>query len=111
MVPHRQNPAYRSATSGLPPPGGSPGHTSPVIASVSIVTYPRSERRWAFGRMGLDRPDLAKTPGLGFRRLVGTAQGRSFAWRPDLLRWGLVAAWESEHALDAFLTDSPITRR
>lgn len=82
-----------------------------MIASVSIVTYPRDELRWAFGRMGMDRPDLAKTPGLTFKRLVGTAKGTSFAWKPDLLRWGLVAAWESEDALDAFLHESPIVQR
>ena len=82
-----------------------------MIASVSIVTYPRSELRWAFGRMGLDRPDLARTPGLRFRRLVGTAQGRSFTWRPHLLRWGLVGGWESEDALDAFLAESPVAAR
>lgn len=82
-----------------------------MLASVSIVTYPRSELRWAFGRMGLDRPDLARTPGLRFRRLVGTAQGRSFAWRPDLLRWGLVAGWDDEAALDAFLAESPVAQR
>ena len=82
-----------------------------MIASVSIVNYPRSELRWAFGRMGMDRPDLAKTPGLTFKRLVGTAKGTSFAWKPDLLRWGLIAAWESEDALDAFLAESPIVER
>ena len=82
-----------------------------MIASISLVTYPRSELRWAFGRMGLDRPDLARTPGLTFRRLVGTARGRSFAWRPNLLRWGLVAAWEDEAALDGFLADSPVAER
>ena len=82
-----------------------------MIASVSIVTYPRSELRWAVGRMGMDRPDLAKTQGLTFKRLVGTAKGTSFAWKPDLLRWGLVAAWESESALDSFLADSPIVQR
>ena len=82
-----------------------------MIASVSLITYPREELRWAFGRMGLDRPDLAQTPGLGFRRLVGTAQGRSFAWKPDLQRWGLIAAWESEEHLDAFLADSPVATR
>ncbi len=82
-----------------------------MIASVSIVTYPREELRWAFGRMGLDRPDLAKAPGLTFKRLVGTAKGTSFAWKPDLLRWGLVAAWSSEEHLDAFLADSPIVQR
>lgn len=82
-----------------------------MIASVSIVTYPRSELRWAFGRMGLDRPDLSRTPGLTFKRLVGTARGTSFAWKPDLLRWGLIAAWRSEDDLDAFLAESPIAAR
>lgn len=82
-----------------------------MIASVSLVTYPREELRWAFGRMGLDRPDLAQVPGLRFRRLVGTAQGRSFAWKPDLLRWGLVAAWDDEADLDRFLAESPIAER
>ncbi len=82
-----------------------------MLASVSVVTYPRSELRWAFGRMGLDRPDLAKTPGLRFRRLVGTAKGTSFAWKPDFLRWGLVAAWDSADDLEAFLADSPVAQR
>lgn len=82
-----------------------------MIASFSLVRYPRRERRWAFGRMGLDRPDLRRTPGLGFHRLVGTARGRSFAWKPDMLRWGLVAAWEDETALDAFLATSPVVER
>ncbi len=82
-----------------------------MIVSVSLITYPRKELRWAFGRMGLDRPDLAQTPGIGFRRMVGTAQGRSFAWKPDLLRWGLIAAWDNEEHLDAFLSESPIVDR
>jgi len=82
-----------------------------MIASFSLVQYPQEERRWAFSRMGLDRPDLAKTEGLGFHRLVGTAQGHSLAWRPDLLRWGLIATWEHPEHLDAFLASSPVTKR
>jgi hypothetical protein len=100
-----------------PPSAGTPGDDpkadtlSRVIASFSLVRYPREERRWAFGRMGLDRADLSATPGLRFRRLVGTARGRSFAWKPDLLRWGLVAAWDDAAALDAFLATSPVAER
>lgn len=82
-----------------------------MLASVSLITYPREERRWAFSRMGLDRPDLRSTAGLGFRRMVGTAQGRSLAWKPDLLRWGLIACWDNEESLDAFLAESPISAR
>jgi len=82
-----------------------------MIASFSLVTYPREELRWAFGRMGMDRPDLKATPGLRFKRLVGTARGSSFAWKADLLRWGLVATWDSEADLDRFLNESPVVQR
>ncbi len=82
-----------------------------MIVSVSLISYPPAKRRWAFGRMGLDRPDLRATPGLGFRRMVGTAQGRSLAWKPDLLRWGLIGCWDNEEHLDEFLAESPIAAR
>ncbi len=82
-----------------------------MIASFSLVTYPREQLRWAFGRMGMDRPDLKATEGLRFKRLVGTAQGSSFAWKADFLRWGLVAAWDSEADLDRFLASSPVAER
>lgn len=54
-------------------------------------------------RMGLDRIRLAGTPGLGFHKLLGTGDGRTFRPRDaDPHTWGLLCAWEDRAAADAF---------
>lgn len=81
-------------------------------ASFHLVRYPAgAAAREGFSRMGRDRPELQRTPGLRFWRLLGTAAGDSMEMGGDLRRWALLAFWRSEEDLDAFLDASPVSAR
>ncbi|WP_344859308.1 spheroidene monooxygenase [Planomonospora alba] len=79
-----------------------------TIASFHLIRYadPGAMRYTAF-----DRPVLARTPGLVFRRLLGSGRGASMSLGADLRRWALLAVWRSERDLDAFLARSPVAAR
>jgi hypothetical protein len=60
--------------------------------------------------MGLDRRHLRGTAGLGFAKLLGTGDARTFTVRDaDPLHWGLLATWSSAAAAEAF-ESGPIAR-
>ncbi|MEM6441543.1 MAG: spheroidene monooxygenase [Pseudomonadota bacterium] len=62
--------------------------------SLSFFRYESLARRvWVFGRMGFDRGPLARTPGIGFAKLMGTGTGMGFRPKPDWGVWTILAVW------------------
>jgi hypothetical protein len=65
----------------------------------------------AMAHLAADRRRLARVPGLGFWRLLGTGRGADTGPSADLRRTALFAVWHTEADLDAFLAGSPLVER
>lgn len=81
------------------------------IASFHLVRESALRTPLALARLGIDRPLLARVPGLLFWRLLGTGRGDHTGPGADLARTALFGVWADESALDHFLANHPIARR
>jgi heme-degrading monooxygenase HmoA len=81
------------------------------VASFHLVRERRGRALLAIARLGLDRPRLARVPGLLFWRVLGTGRGDDTGPSADPRRTALFAVWEDEAALEAFLASSSLARR
>jgi hypothetical protein len=62
----------------------------------------------ALTRMATTRRHLRDTPGLRFRKLLGTGSGRTFTVRDaDPHRWGLLTVWDGAADLARYLAGHP----
>ncbi|UWR24370.1 spheroidene monooxygenase [Sulfitobacter sp. S190] len=67
------------------------------VVSLSFFRFGTSRARlWAFAMMGLARPAMKRTPGIGFWKLCGSGTGEGFTPRPDLSVYAILATWPDE---------------
>ncbi|MDT3445290.1 MULTISPECIES: hypothetical protein [unclassified Pseudofrankia] len=80
---------------------------APPLVTVDLWRVPARRVGGALVRMALDRARLRRVPGLTFARLVGTGTPGAFGpLDAEPRRWGLVAAWDSQRAAEAFTTSA-----
>ncbi|MEL6680252.1 MAG: spheroidene monooxygenase [Pseudomonadota bacterium] len=82
---------------------------------ITTVSYFRFEgaldRLWAFTQMGLSRRALARTPGIGFHKMMGTGVGEGFTPVPNFGLYAILAVWSDLASAQERITASPVYDR
>lgn len=87
------------------------GETTIQTVTLSLFRYRGlAARLWVFAQMGLARPALARVPGIGFRKLLGSGTGEGFTPLPNTAVWGILACWPDRAAAEQGLA-APVFRR
>src|SRR6478609_845115 len=92
---------YAHGVSHVPQPQVHPAGPGPFsepepgLVTLHVWGVPARHVPTAIGRMAVDRVLVRRAPGARFAKLLGTADGRTFATRDtDPLHWGLLVAWD-----------------
>ena len=79
------------------------GPPAPPLVSLHLFTLRAGAVPAGLWRAAADRSTLRRMRGVRFAKIVGTGSGQTFTRRDaDLRRWGIVAAWDDQRALDGF---------
>jgi len=80
----------------------------PALVTVHLWRVPSARVPTALLRMATDRSRARRTPGVGFAKLMGTGDGRTFTVRDsDPTRWAAVTTWSSVADAEHY----PVARR
>lgn len=92
--------------------GGGTGGDVIQIVSFSFFRF-RSvpARLWAFAQMGLARPAMARVPGIGFWKLLGSGTGEGFTPIPNTAVYAILATWPDREMADRQIAERRVFRR
>jgi hypothetical protein len=76
--------------------------------TLTVFTLRPGHRRWGLAQMGTSPGRLARVPGLGFFKLLGSGARNGFGFWPNLDRYGFMAVWDDAGAAETFLGQHPL---
>ncbi len=82
------------------------------IVSLSVFRFAGpGARLWAFTQMAFARPAMARLPGIGFWKLMGTGSGEGFTPIPNTGVYAIMATWPSIEAAREQTASAPVYQR
>lgn len=80
--------------------------------TLSLFRFPGiGQRLWAFGQMAFARRALARVPGIGFWKLLGSGTGEGFTPVPNTAVYAILATWPDEAAARDATATAAVFRR